>query len=157
MNIKVTVNRRIVVNGKEYSGPEEMPEELRHAYERAMGSGSAMEILARSASRIVFRGKEYPTPADMPEDIRRLYDLAMAAAKLDHAHPVVQGTGAKAAGLVERDGVFVPDSRAEADNSGASGRPYTVSINLTFGRNGLLVFLAVLALVVWYFLSVLVR
>jgi hypothetical protein len=37
VNVKMTVRRRLVVNGKEYDGVEQLPPQLRAAYERATG------------------------------------------------------------------------------------------------------------------------
>lgn len=152
MNIKVTVKHKLVVNGREYGSPDEMPEDLRHAYERAMGGGHGMAGLTQLKSKVVFQGKEYETPADMPDEARKLYDMAMATANLERsrATEVSQGSDAKPAGLVERDGVFVAASHKNAAVP-ASARRY--SINLSIGRGGLLVLAAVLLIFFWYALS----
>ena len=154
MNIKVTVNHKLTINGKEFGSPDEMPEELRRAYERAMGSDQITAGLAQRVSRIVFQGKEYGTPADMPADVRNLYELAMAAAKFEKSHPTDAGavSGAKPAGIVERDGVFVPASQIETSVP-AAAQPRRFSIELKIGKNGLLLVLAVLLFVFWYALS----
>ena len=51
MNIKVTVNHKLTVNGKEYGSLDEMPEDLRQAYERAVGSDQGIAGLAKRASK----------------------------------------------------------------------------------------------------------
>ena len=109
MNIKVTVKRKLVVNGKEYGSPEEMPDDLRKAYERAVGSELGAAGHSQVKSKIVFQGKEYETPADMPEELRKLYELALAAAKLTGSQSSGASTAAdaKPRTLVERNGVFV--------------------------------------------------
>jgi hypothetical protein len=41
LNLKTNVSTRIVVNKKEYHSADELPPEMRAAYDRAVGSGSA--------------------------------------------------------------------------------------------------------------------
>jgi hypothetical protein len=82
LNVKGNINikRRIIVNGREYSSVEEMPEETRRAYERAMANVSREGDAVRPAApqtKITFNGKEYGDVDEMPEDIRRLYNDAM--------------------------------------------------------------------------------
>jgi hypothetical protein len=75
METKVTVRRRIVINGKEYHDLDEVPAALRGAYEQAIASraqGSHM-------GRITFNGQTYDKPEAMPPEIRALYDAAMAS------------------------------------------------------------------------------
>jgi hypothetical protein len=154
MNFKVTVNHKLIVNGKEYGSPDEMPEELRRAYERAMGNGQGAAGLIQRASKIVFQGNEYGTPADMPADVRKLYELAIAAAKLEKPHPTDAGaiSGAKPTSIVERNSVFVPASHIETSVP-AVDQTRSFSIELRVGKNGLLLVLAVLLFIFWYALS----
>jgi len=82
-NVKGNINikRRIIVNGKEYAGLEEMPDDVRHAYEQAMASGSREGYginAAGSQTRVIFNGREYASLDEMPEAIRTLYNAAMA-------------------------------------------------------------------------------
>ena len=81
-NVKGNVNikRRFIVNGREYASVEEMPEDIRHAYEQAMASmgREAHGVnLAGPQTRVVFNGEEYGSLDEMPEDIRQLYNAAM--------------------------------------------------------------------------------
>jgi len=150
MNIKVTVNHKLIVNGKEYGSLDEMPDELRRAYERAVGGDQGVAGLTQRAARIFFQGNEYETPADMPANVRKLYDLATAAAKFEKSHPT--DAGAKPAGVAESNSVFVPASRTEASVP-AADRPRTFTIELKIGKNGLLLALAVLLFMIWYALN----
>jgi len=154
MNIKVTVSHKLTVNGKEYGSLDEMPEELRRAYERAVGGDQGVASLIQQASKIVFQGKEYGTPTDMPADVRKLYELAIAAAKFEKSHPTGAGavSGAKAARMVERNGVFVPASHIETSVPSVA-QPRSFSIELKIGKSGLLLVLAVLLFIFWYALS----
>jgi hypothetical protein len=154
MNIKVTVNHKLTVNGKEYGSLDEMPEELRRAYERAVGGDQGVAGLTQRAARIFFQGNEYGTPADMPADVRKLYDLAIAAAKFEKSHPTDAGAnpGAKPAGVVESNSLFFPASRIET-RVPAVDRPHTFTIELKIGKNGLLLVLAVLLFMIWFALN----
>ncbi|MBI3986848.1 MAG: hypothetical protein HY343_08015 [Lentisphaerae bacterium] len=78
--MEINVNKKFIVNGHEYGRVEDMPEELRRAYEKAMGGASGRNP-AIVKTNIVFNGKEYQNADDMPEEDRRLYDMAMAAVK----------------------------------------------------------------------------
>ena len=52
IDIKIAVKRRIVVNGKEYASPDDLPPELRSAYERAT-SGVSESADPRPAAKLV--------------------------------------------------------------------------------------------------------
>ena len=53
--MNISVRRRIRVNGKEYSSPEEMPPDVRAAYEKAMAPGSPS--LSHALDNIVVNGR----------------------------------------------------------------------------------------------------
>jgi hypothetical protein len=83
LNVKGNINikRRIIVNGREYAGVEEMPDDIRHAYEQAMaGAGREGHGIhpAGPQTRVIFNGREYASLDEMPKEIRTLYDAAMA-------------------------------------------------------------------------------
>ena len=75
MGIKVNVTWKIKINGKEYSSVEEMPSDIREAYEKARGAPRAR------ATKILFNGQEYENIEAMPHDVRRVYDQVMRAAE----------------------------------------------------------------------------
>jgi hypothetical protein len=90
MGVTLKVKRKFVVNGKEYSSVEEMPPELRDAFEKAVNSGSGVRIQNPGAgmkTKIVFDGKEYDSLDAMPGDIRRVYQSVMKAAETGEASP----------------------------------------------------------------------
>lgn len=95
---------KIVVNGKEYDNPDEMPPEIRQLWE-SFGSLLAdtnndgiPDIAARNAqvvqsSVFVVDGKVYQSLADAPPEARQRYEQAMARldANRDGIPDIVQG------------------------------------------------------------------
>ncbi len=80
MPIKFNVKTRIVVNGKEYSSPEEMPEEVRRVYERArLQQEQQPNLTVSHHEKISIDGQTFNTVEEMPPDIRRIYDSVMAS------------------------------------------------------------------------------
>ena len=76
MNVKFTVKRKLVVNGKEYGSLEEMPDEDRRIYEKAVNSSTDMRAgtsFSHAKVKIAFNGRQYESPEGMPEDVRDLY------------------------------------------------------------------------------------
>lgn len=76
MSVKITVKKRIVVNGKEYENVGDLPPDLRAAYERAVAARTTPSL----SMRVTFNGREYDSLEIMPSGVRRLYEAAMAAA-----------------------------------------------------------------------------
>jgi hypothetical protein len=74
MDTKINVKTKIVVNGKEYHSVDELPPEVRAAYEKAVASGAQV----RRTSHVVFNGQTYETPDAMPAEVRKLYEAALA-------------------------------------------------------------------------------
>ena len=76
MTVKVEVKWKFKVNGKEYASREEMPENIRHAYDKALANarsgGSAGP--GAPATKIVFNGQEYSSVDSMPADVRQTYE-----------------------------------------------------------------------------------
>jgi hypothetical protein len=68
VGIKVDVKWKVKVNKKEYSSVDEMPGDVREAYEKAKAASRS------SATRIVFNGREYPSVEAMPADIRQAFE-----------------------------------------------------------------------------------
>jgi hypothetical protein len=84
----VSFTHKIVFNGKEYAGVEEMPADVRRLYEEAvrqagslLGAGACGEA-PRAQTRVVFNGAEYRSPEELPSDLRPLCEQAMASAGL---------------------------------------------------------------------------
>ncbi len=75
MAIKVDVKWKVKVDKKKYSSVEEMPPDVRGAYEKAKGTART------TATRIVFNGSEYPSVEAMPPDIRQVFEKVMRGAE----------------------------------------------------------------------------
>jgi len=86
---------RIIFNGKTYSKVEDMPEEVRQAYQQALAyladadkngipdvleRGGTGNVIAIQQSSISFNGREYKSVGEMPAIVRRLFEMAMGQA-----------------------------------------------------------------------------
>lgn len=89
INLKLNVKRKFIVNGVEYGSPEEMPPEIRAAYEKAVQGGASLSASGyfslgakpvQRTTKITVNGQTYDSIEAMPEEIRRLYEDAMRAA-----------------------------------------------------------------------------
>jgi len=90
MGVTMKIQRKFIVNGKKYSSVEEMPPELREAYEKAVRSGAGVRIEKprfRMESKIVFNGQEYRSLEAMPEEVRRVYQSVMKSVETGSASP----------------------------------------------------------------------
>jgi hypothetical protein len=90
MKVNFNVKRKFIVNGKEYASVEEMPPELREAYEKAVRSGAGVRIEKPHVSvegKIVFNGQEYRSLESMPEEVRRVYRSVMKSVETGEASP----------------------------------------------------------------------
>ena len=76
-----------ITTKKTYRSLEEMPPEVRRAFEEAMASSNKptdvqlsaeTRISAESVERIIIDGQEFSSVEEMPADIRGTYELAMA-------------------------------------------------------------------------------
>ena len=88
MKVNFNVKRKFIVNGKEYASVEEMPPELREAYEKAVRSGAGVRIEKPQISvesKIVFNGQEYRSLEAMPEEVRRVYQSVMKSVETGEA------------------------------------------------------------------------
>ena len=88
MNANVNVKRKFKVNGKEYNSIEEMPPDIRNAFEKAMalqaGSGQQANP-ATMQTKIIFNGTEYQSIDAMPQDVRQLYEKVLKTAETGNA------------------------------------------------------------------------
>ena len=87
------MNNKIVFNGQEYNSPEEMPSDVRQAYEAAMNmlsqrNSSAdspkVNIKVKTNIRFVYQGQTYNNPDEMSTEVRAAYDKAMEQIDKDH-------------------------------------------------------------------------
>ncbi len=107
--IKISVKGKIVYNGKEYASAGELPEDVRHAYERAMGAADSSDALGKPVLRtkIVFNGHEYGSVDEMPANVRRMYDAVMMTVEESAGH---------AAAAVPEAGAFTGSARSGGTN-----------------------------------------
>lgn len=69
--VKMDVKTRIRFNGHDYSGPEELPPEVRVAMEKAMANRAASE-------KLVVNGEEVSGDGSSADSARKLYDDVMS-------------------------------------------------------------------------------
>jgi hypothetical protein len=84
MNINISVKRKFKINNKEFNSIEEMPEDIREAFNKVMDSqiGSGHRISSTVAgSKVIFNGKEYEKVDAMPQEVRQLYENVLKAAE----------------------------------------------------------------------------
>jgi hypothetical protein len=84
MNLNINIKRNYKVNGKEYNSIEEMPQDIREAFEKAMASKPGFSLRLNSAevhAKIKFNGTEYNSIDEMPQDSRHLYENVLKAAE----------------------------------------------------------------------------
>lgn len=90
MTINFHVKKKYIVNGKEYNSVEEMPSNIRQAYEKAMASLSDPAHPTNSVTaktNITFNGQEYESIDAMPHDVRQLFESVMKAVEAGEASP----------------------------------------------------------------------
>jgi cobalamin biosynthesis Mg chelatase CobN len=97
VGIKVDVKWKVRVNKKEYGSVEEMPPDVREAYEKAKGTART------TATRIVFNGREYPSVEAMPPDLRQVFEKVMRGAETVEISSEVL-SGAEFGGTVPGEG-----------------------------------------------------
>ncbi len=84
MKINVNVQRKFKINNNEYSSVEEMPEDVRAVYEKALALRNGPEHATESTitkTKIVLNGKEYDGLEAMPPNVRQLYEEVVQTAK----------------------------------------------------------------------------
>ncbi len=82
--MNVNVKHKFKINRKEYNSVEEMPLDIRNAFEKAMASQAGsdhQENPATMQTKIIFNGTEYQSIDAMPQDVRQLYEKVLKAAE----------------------------------------------------------------------------
>lgn len=90
MNININVKRKFKIKGKEYNSIEEMPNDVRETFEKAMASqadSSHQVDPAMMQTKIIFNGKEYKNIDAMPQDVRQLYEKVLKAVETGAVSP----------------------------------------------------------------------
>jgi RNase P/RNase MRP subunit p29 len=109
-NVTSVTRQKIVVNGREYGSVEEMPPDVRQAYERMrsafvdsdrdgvpdMFEGRDANVVSVTRQKIVVNGREYGGADEMPLDVRRAFESARETAGARHARmPGDPGAGGR--------------------------------------------------------------
>jgi len=90
MDININVKRKIKVNGIEYNSIEEMPHDIRTAFEKGITSRAGLGQQIKSTTvqtKIIFNGTEYKNIDAMPQENRQLYEKLMKAAESGAIQP----------------------------------------------------------------------
>jgi hypothetical protein len=96
MNVNINVKRKFKVNGKEYNSIEEMPYDIREAFEKAMASQADSGHHVNPATmqpKIIFNGTEYKNIDAMPQDVRQLYEKVLKTAETGAVPPGIDIAG----------------------------------------------------------------
>jgi len=104
MKINLNVKRTFKVNGKEYNSIEEMPVDIREAFEKAIGLKVGQGNLTHPApvqSKIIFNGTEYQGINAMPQDVRQLYERVLKSAETGVAPTDIDVAGISGGMLTE--------------------------------------------------------
>jgi hypothetical protein len=92
MTVSINVKRKFKINGKEYNSIEEMPDDVRETFKKAMASQADSGHQTNPAAmrtRIIFNGMEYESMDAMPQDVRQLYEKVLRAAETGTASPEI--------------------------------------------------------------------
>lgn len=115
MAVKVTFDRKLVVNGKEFNSFDELPEGIRQACENAASELSGTPAHARVIKTdIVFNGKQYTSMDAVPQDVRCAYQQAL-----------------KAAGLNEPGDGLIGDRRVQFNGNRKGGSDFQFNVSTT--------------------------
>ena len=88
MGTNVTIKRKIVVNGVEYHSVDELPPEVRAAYDKA--------LTGRTKQRVTVNGQDFDSLDAVPHELRALIEDAAAPRRASSKVPLL----AVLAGLV---------------------------------------------------------
>jgi hypothetical protein len=106
MATNISVKTKIRVNGQDYESVNDMPPEVRQAYEQALAmmggaqhggfldklkNGVRVNAQIVSNAKVVFNGQEYGRVEQMPPNVRRLYQAVMAAVETGDIPPGTAG------------------------------------------------------------------
>jgi hypothetical protein len=141
MKVNFNIKRRIIVNGKEYASVEDMPPELREAYEKAVGSGTGVSIekpQVKLTTKIVFNGKAYENLDSMPVEVRQLYQSVMKSVETGEASPEL---------LSAALGEDSTQTRRGATSHTSIGLPKPIEPGSSFSPRWIIVAVALLGLV----------
>jgi len=117
MSINVKVNRNFNVNGKVYHSIEEMPDDIRENFLKAMEENTGIKIRfgdSKTRTKISFNGNEYDSIDEMPDEERQIYEKVLQTAKT--GKPLKEADIAGIIGEVKKEpSPFDPASRTDFD------------------------------------------
>ncbi|MDA8090782.1 MAG: hypothetical protein M0Z61_11285 [Nitrospiraceae bacterium] len=145
MKININVKRRFKINGKEYNSIEEMPDDVRAAFEEAMDSQAGAEHTVKSETTktmIVFNGTEYDNADTMPSDVRQLYERVLKAAE--------SGTSPSGIDMAQISGDILRETQARGPRlPGDVRRP--AEADSSFSSRALILSIALVALLLLFY------
>ena len=147
MNVNVNVKRKFKVNGKEYNSIEEMPPDIRNAFEKAIASkvGKGQPVSPTTMqTKIIFNGTEYQSIDAMPQDVRQLYEKVLKAAE----------TGNAPANIItasDISGMQAGPKNYGKTNMGNIGKPPKIEPSAFSPRMLIIGFLAIALIILLYF------
>jgi hypothetical protein len=152
MNVNVNIKRKYKIKGKEYNSLEEMPPDIRNAFEKAMASQKASgQPVSPSPmkNKIIFNGTEYQSIDAMPQDIRQLYEKVLKAAETGTAPANIITAG-------DISGMQAGPKTLGTTNMGKMGKPTKIEPT-TMSARTLIIGIALIALVILLYLMFHVR
>jgi hypothetical protein len=135
MNININFKRKFKVNGKEYNSIEEMPYDIREAFEKAMASQADSSHQVKPTTmqtKIIFNGTEYKNIDAMPQDVRQLYEKVLKAAETGAVPPDIDIAG-DINGMLTRPKTFRTDRTGDIrkpTNTEPSFSPRTLIVSV---------------------------
>ena len=139
VNVRLNVQKKYIVNGKEYDSVEKMPDDIRHLCEK----GQALRSRESSGhdTRIIFNGQEYDSMDAMPDDVRIMYEAVL--------NTLSEGKGSEDAYKQELFGPVIGDQRQET--SVRIGAPKAIKPESSF-RLWLVLGLILFLLLFWLYM-----
>jgi hypothetical protein len=140
MNVNVNVKRNFRINGKVYHSIEEMPEDIKETFRKAMASQTGASGATDKTSvrtKVVFNGTEYDSIEAMPENVRQLYDQ------------VLKSAGTAAAPSATTGDVMSPRFETSGDFQGINRKP--TKTDSSFSPRALLVSVLAIALILMFY------
>jgi len=148
MNVNVNVKRKFKINEKEYNSIEEMPPDIRNAFEKAMASQAGLDYQANPATmktKIIFNGTEYQSVDAMPQDVRQLYEKVLKAAE----------TGTAPANIItasDISGMPTGPKTYGTTNMGNMGKPTKIEPTAISPRTLIIGVLLIALIIIFYFI-----
>lgn len=144
MSIKINVEKKIIVNGREYKSLDEMPEDLRQAFQKAV-SGFGNKIKVSKDTKFVLNGKEFKGVEEIPPEEMEAYTNLIKAA--------TDGSGKLPTKLIADIGESLGGEEAKGSASGYQ-KPIEpeATFSVTLSPKAVVVGLIVVALVVMVYL-----